>query len=333
MKRVQYIRFNKQHIKGLRYTLCSILIVLIYIIAVPSVARADTITQSVMIIVPPGMEHLGRIPQPSQGGGSALVIGIGKAAPGVVVEPTYPTAQLIMRALKPLPPAMLTDIPIVAKSFGVDSSTLALKYQEIAPVVREQIMASGLELRGALKSPLEVVLSAVSLRNPELSTVRGMAGFVRDVMTVSSNGVIAQAMDNSHKAEIFTKMVTSMTLGTPLDRRTFDQDFSALGAVLYEREKQVVQSGEFQKFFNRNPKKTEEWKVVKVVAYRGRSLPQEVGGGRSLARETSVRKRYERVFKVDLTTLAKSTNPADQGRVAQAWSMIRAVAASELRIQ
>ncbi len=169
-------------------------------------------------------------------------------------------------------------------------------------------------------------MTVVSVKNQELSTPRGMEGFLNDTVRVFGSKPFKEAQIDVVKAEILTRTVASVALGRPLDRRTFDKEYKQLGITLLEREKEVVKSGDFQKFFNRKPSSSTDWNLIKIIAYRGRVID------RSISREIAARDRYEKVFNINLKELSESKKQEDIDKTAKAWSFIRAVAANNLTI-
>ncbi len=221
----------------------------------------------------------------------------------------------------------LSNVSIVARTFSIDPGVIQKKIVEMEPVIKQEFQEKfNISLSGGIKIAFFTTIGAISAKNPELSTPRGMKGFLSDVVGIYGSQPFIDGQVDNVKAGIFTKLVASTAVGSPLDRREFDKDYKQLGITLLEREKEVVQSGNFQKFFGRNPGSNEDWKLIKIIAYRGRVLD------RSISREVAARIRYEGVFNLKLKDLAESKKAQDEEMVAKAWSFIRATAASNLDI-
>ncbi|GEM_PF-5710793 len=221
----------------------------------------------------------------------------------------------------------LSTIDVVAHTLAVDPILAQQKIPEIEPIIKKTLLTqTGFSLFGSIERSFIQTMTVVSVKNQELSTPRGMEGFLNDTVRVFGSKPFKEAQIDVVKAEILTRTVASVALGRPLDRRTFDKEYKQLGITLLEREKEVVKSGDFQKFFNRKPSSSTDWNLIKIIAYRGRVID------RSISREIAARDRYEKVFNINLKELSESKKQEDIDKTAKAWSFIRAVAANNLTI-
>ncbi len=236
-------------------------------------------------------------------------------AQAVQAETTEARTALISQFSAVFAPLTAAAKAVVPKDTG--GASVVSSPQEIS----FQPLASSL-----LVQTLSTVVAAAGVKNPELSSLRGKEGFVRDIAVIMGGEALQKAQNNLQKVEIIAETTVSIALGQPLDRRTMDKAFPELGKALLLQEQKVIKQGIFQKIFNDIPRTTQEWQVVKKIAYRARE-PK-----RDLSREIEARERYEQVEKVKIAKLAKSKKPQDQAKVAEAWSVIRAVAGSGLAI-
>lgn len=269
--------------------------------------------------------RLGVTIRPSNDGATAYHLKSSESSRGITSSELVPQPIITFDTLTV---RQLSTIDTVARTLSVDPLIAQQKNLEIEPIIKQEMLAqTGFSLSGSIERSFIQTMAVVSLKNPELSTPRGLKGFLNDTIHVFGSKPFQEAQIDIMKAEILTKTVASIALGRPLDRRTFDKEYKQLGVTLLEREKEVIKSGNFQKFFNRPPSNDADWGLVKIIAYRGRVI------NRSIAREIAARERYENVFNVDLKKLSESKKQADKDKIAKAWGFIRAVAASNLTIK
>ncbi len=268
------------------------------------------------------------------GGGTVTSITTGIVPPPQVVVPLAPSTGLTAQTSAAVTnfrnlilANVLSDqlVSTISPALNVDQVKVTKRLSETEKTITVEILKDlAIKDLGKMKSMLIVTIAALAEKNPQLSTVLGQEGFVRDLTITVGKGVFSDAAKDAKKAEILMDFTVSVALGNAIDRRTFDKDFPLLGGVLKDNEERTIKEGIFQMIFKRLPKTDAEWALIKNISYNARVL------GRDPKDEKRALVKVQLSFHIDMKALVKVKTVPGLRKAAKYWTIIQQLGGSGL---